>query len=71
VIQAAIRTAVATAIATVQLADFGLLFLEQRALAWLVAWLTMLPVVILIAPAIQRAVWTLTAPEPVPREPGS
>src|SRR5689334_357586 len=50
VIQAAITTAVATAIATHQLTEFGLLFLERWAFAWLVAWLTMLPVVILLAP---------------------
>ena len=60
VIQAAITTAVATAIATHQLTEFGLLFLEQWAIAWLVAWLTMLPVVILLAPLLQRAVIALT-----------
>jgi hypothetical protein len=59
-IQAAITTAVATAIATHQLTGFGLLFLQQWAFAWLVAWLTMLPVVILFAPLLQRAVAALT-----------
>ena len=60
VIQAAITTAVATAIATRQLTEFGLVFLEQWAFAWLVAWVTMLPVVILLAPLLQRAVIALT-----------
>ena len=60
VIQAAITTAVATAIATCQLTEFGFVFLERWAFAWLVAWLTMLPVVILLAPLLQRAVIALT-----------
>ena len=62
VIQAAITTAVATGIATHQLTEFGLLFLERWAFAWLVAWVTMLPVVVLFAPLLQRAVAALTAP---------
>ena len=62
VIQAATTTAVATAIATHQLTEFGLLFLERWAFAWLIAWLTMLPVVILFAPLLQRAVIALTVP---------
>jgi hypothetical protein len=63
VIQAAITTAVATAIATRQLTEFGLVFLERWAFAWLVAWLSMLPVVILFAPLLQRAVIALTVPQ--------
>jgi hypothetical protein len=63
VIQAAITTAIATGIATHQLTEFGLLFLERWAFAWLVAWLTMLPVVILFAPLLQRAVAALTVPQ--------
>jgi Protein of unknown function (DUF2798) len=63
VIQAAITTAIATGIATHQLTEFGLLFLERWGFAWLVAWLTMLPVVILFAPLLQRAVAALTVPE--------
>ena len=59
-IQAAITSAVATAIATHQLAHFDLEF----ALYWLGCWAlslaTMLPVVILISPVIQRAVISLT-----------
>ena len=67
-IQAAITTAVATGIATGQLTGLGLVFLERWALAWLFAWATMLPVVILLAPLIERAVRALTAPEPDRRE---
>ena len=63
VIQAAITTAIATGIATHQLTEFGLLFLERWAFAWLVAWVTMLPVVVLFAPLLQRAVAALTAPQ--------
>jgi hypothetical protein len=62
VIQAAITTGLATAIATHQLTDFGMLFLARWVFAWLLAWLTTLPVVIVIAPLIQRAVAALTAP---------
>lgn len=62
VIQAAITTAVATGVATHQLTEFGVLFLERWAFAWLVAWVTMLPVVVLFAPLLQRAVAALTAP---------
>jgi hypothetical protein len=62
IIQAAITTAVATAIATLPLTGFGILFFERWALAWCLAWLTMLPVVTLFAPLIQRAVAAVTAP---------
>jgi hypothetical protein len=62
IIQAAITTAVATAIATHQLMDFGLQFLARWAFAWWLAWLTMLPVVIVLAPLLQRAVDALTTP---------
>jgi hypothetical protein len=60
IVQAAITTAVATAIATLQLTGFGILFFERWALAWCLAWITMLPIVILFAPLIQRAVATVT-----------
>jgi Protein of unknown function (DUF2798) len=62
IIQAAITTAVATAIATHQLTDFGILFLERWAFAWWLAWLTMLPIVIVFAPLIPRAVAAFTTP---------
>jgi len=61
IIQAAITSAVATGIANYQLVGFGFDFLVNWARSWLIAWLMMLPVVILVSPAIQRAVLTLTA----------
>jgi hypothetical protein len=76
ILQAALTTAVATGIATWQSSVLGLAFLERWAWTWLIAWLAMLPVVIFVAPLIQRAVVALTAPKPVRRgrerpEPGS
>jgi hypothetical protein len=62
-IQAAITTAIATAIATFQMMDFGLQFLARWAFAWWLAWLTMLPFVIVLAPLLQRAVDALTTPK--------
>lgn len=61
IIQAAITTGVATAIATHQLAGFGKGFFARWILSWLAAWLAMLPVVVLIAPFVQRAVTAMTA----------
>ena len=61
IVQAAVTTAVATAIATLPLTGFGILFFERWALAWCLAWITMLPIVILFAPLIQRAVAALTS----------
>lgn len=60
VIQSGITTLVASGIAT-----FGALGLSPDAvpgwaLSWLVAWLTMLPLVVVIAPVIQRIVLALT-----------
>jgi hypothetical protein len=60
VIQAAITTGVATAIATLQLTDFKLRFVEEWLFAWGLAFLTMLPVVIFVSPLIQRCVLALT-----------
>lgn len=67
IIQAAITTAVATGIATCQAMDPGLLLLERWATAWLMAFLTMLPVVIFVAPLIQRAVLALTTADLPPQ----
>jgi len=64
IVQASITTGSATAIATGQLTDFGMQFLARSAFAWLLAWLTMLPVAIVIAPLIQRAVAALTLSDP-------
>ncbi|HEY2185866.1 MAG TPA: DUF2798 domain-containing protein [Xanthobacteraceae bacterium] len=60
IIQAAITTAVATAIATHQLAGFSMRFVEEWLSTWGVAFLTMLPVVVFVAPFIQRCVLALT-----------
>jgi len=60
IIQAAITTAVATAIATHQLTDFNMRFAEEWLFAWGVSFLTMLPVVVFVAPFIQRCVLALT-----------
>ena len=62
IIQAAITTAVATAIATHHLSDFGVQFLQEWLFAWAVSFLTMLPVVVFVAPLIQRCVLALTVP---------
>jgi hypothetical protein len=56
IIQAAITTAVATAIATHQLTDFNMRFAQEWLVAWGISFLTMLPVVIFVAPFIQRCV---------------
>lgn len=63
IIQAAITTAVATAIATLQLTGLSAPFLARWAFAWWLAWITMLPVVIVCAPLIQRVVAALTTPD--------
>ena len=60
IIQAAITTAVATAIATYQLTHFNMRFVEEWLFAWGVSFLTMLPVVVFVAPFIQRCVLALT-----------
>jgi hypothetical protein len=55
-LQALITTAVATAIAIFPLAQSSMDFFERWTFAWGIAWLTMVPVVLLAAPFIQRAV---------------
>ena len=62
IIQAAIMTAVATAIATPHLTDFSMRFVEEWSLAWVLAFLTMLPVVVFVSPFIQRCGLALTVP---------
>ena len=62
-IQAAITSAVASAIATANLTTDTMQFMKFWMPAWGLAWLTMLPIVILVAPAIQRAVYALTTPD--------
>jgi peptidoglycan/LPS O-acetylase OafA/YrhL len=66
ILQAAITTAVATAIAIYPLAQSSMEFFERWTFAWGIAWLTMLPVVLVAAPIIQRAVQTLFDAERTP-----
>lgn len=62
VIQAAITSAVATTIATLQAGRAGLAeFVWYWIGCWTMSWLLMLPVVVFISPLIQRAVLVLTA----------
>lgn len=56
ILQAAITTAVATAIAILPVVHSTMEFFERWTFAWGVAWLTMVPVVLLAAPIIHRAV---------------
>jgi peptidoglycan/LPS O-acetylase OafA/YrhL len=56
ILQAAITTAVATAIAIYPLAHSSMEFFERWTFAWGIAWLTMLPVVLVASPIIHRAV---------------
>jgi hypothetical protein len=62
VVQVAITTAVATTIATWRLTGLDVGFLKEWLLAWALALLTMLPIVIFAAPFIQRCVEALTMP---------
>jgi hypothetical protein len=61
IIQAAITTGVATAIATVHVTGLGIRFLADWWSAWTLAFLTMLPVVLFVSPLIRRCVLALTA----------
>ena len=63
ILQAALTTAVATAIAIYPLAQSSMDFFERWMFAWGVAWLTMLPVVLIASPFIQRAVRKFFEPE--------
>ena len=60
IIQSAITTAVASAIAVGQLTGIGVRFLVEWLSAWSLAFLIMLPVVVFVAPLIQRCVVMLT-----------
>jgi hypothetical protein len=64
VIQVTLTTGVATAIGVHQSVTLGVQFLLQWAVAWGVAWLSMMPLVIFVAPLIQRCVAAITAPPP-------
>jgi hypothetical protein len=60
IIQSAITTGVASAIAVAQLTGFDVRFLVEWLSAWSLAFLIMLPVVVFLSPLIQRCVLTLT-----------
>ena len=60
VIQAALTTGIATAIATPLVSGLSWEFAMRWCAAWGLAWLTMLPVVICLAPVIRRAVDAMT-----------
>jgi len=62
-IQAAVTTGVATAIATHQVMGLSSDFLMAWFGSWGLSWLTMLPIVIAIAPLVQRAVLALVPAE--------
>ncbi len=64
VIQAAMTTGFATAIATYQAMAFTGSFLEQWLMSWLESWAVVLPVVILAAPLIRGVVAAVTDPTP-------
>lgn len=59
VVQSGLTCLVASAIASAPFLGTGS-FLQHWALAWLVSWATMLPIVLVAAPAIKRLVETLT-----------
>ena len=60
IIQSAITTGVASAIAVSQLTGFGVRFPMEWLSAWSLAFLVMLPVVVFVSPLIQRCVLMLT-----------
>lgn len=60
VIQSALTTAIASAVATVQVLGLKLAVLPVWLLAWLIAWLTVIPIVLVAAPFIRRIVLAAT-----------
>ncbi|MBX9588070.1 MAG: DUF2798 domain-containing protein [Hyphomonadaceae bacterium] len=60
VIQAAVTTGIATAIATGQTTALGFLFVKHWLSSWGIAWVTMVPVVVAAAPLIHRSIAMLT-----------
>jgi len=59
VIQSGLTAAIAAAIASLPLMREGT-FLHHWLQSWLIAWITMLPIVVLAAPAIRRLTQFLT-----------
>ncbi|MFT4119993.1 DUF2798 domain-containing protein [Bradyrhizobium sp.] len=62
VIQSGLTSLVATAIASFP-AETALLFVQHWLVSWLIAWTTMLPIVLLAAPAIRAFSLRLTRDE--------
>jgi Protein of unknown function (DUF2798) len=61
ILQAAITTGIATAVATLTSSTSLWEFLARWLVTWATAWVLMLPIVILLAPIIKRAVDSLTS----------
>jgi hypothetical protein len=62
VIQSGLTSAITAAITSVNLLNEGV-FLRRLLQSWLVAWILMLPVVVLAAPLIRRISLLLTRPD--------
>ena len=62
VIQSGLTSAIAAAIASVNLLNQGT-FLSHWLQSWLVAWILMLPVVVVAAPVIRKMSLLLTRPD--------
>ncbi|KAB2916629.1 MAG: DUF2798 domain-containing protein [Hyphomicrobiaceae bacterium] len=60
VVQAAVTTGAATAIATHQTTTLGFVFVRYWLSSWGLAWMMMVPVVVAAAPLIHRSVAALT-----------
>jgi Protein of unknown function (DUF2798) len=63
IVQAAITTAISTAAAVHQWIGFSPGYLSRYLASWTVAFLMMLPVVVLISPVVKRIVSVFTADE--------
>lgn len=59
VLQAGVTTGLATALAAHQVTGLGLEFFGKWLVSWTMAWLIMLPIVVLLAPVLRRAVGAL------------
>jgi hypothetical protein len=60
VVQAAVTTGLATAITAHHSAPLGLVFVTHWLVSWAVAWVVMVPVVLVAAPAINRSIAAMT-----------
>jgi hypothetical protein len=62
VIQAAITTGVASAVATLRVAPLSSAWIADWLVAWAIAWAATLPLVVFAAPLMQRLVQAITSP---------